>query len=80
MKLPHIVSNINGMKIPLLSGQAGIMHRYETPENRLYIKSVHNNGADQPEPERMQIAEPAEPTSPRNKPKAAAQDKAAVTL
>lgn len=40
---PHIVSRVNGMKIPLLPGQAGIMHRFEHPENRLVIASTSHN-------------------------------------
>jgi hypothetical protein len=37
---PHIVSRVNGMKIPLLAGQAGILHRFEHPENRVIIAST----------------------------------------
>jgi hypothetical protein len=37
---PHIVSRVNGMKIPLLPGQAGILHRFEHPENRLVVAST----------------------------------------
>lgn len=72
MKLPHIVSAVNGIKIPLLPGQAGIMHRYTNPENRLVIASVHDQGAEQDDETRLQIAEPATPRAPRNKPKAEA--------
>lgn len=40
---PHIVSSVNGLKIPLLPGQAGILHRFENPENRLVIASTSYN-------------------------------------
>jgi len=41
--LPHIVSRVNGMKIPLLPGQAGILHRFEQKENKLVIASTSFN-------------------------------------
>lgn len=53
MNLPHIVSRVNGMKIPFLQGTAEIMHRYEIPENRLVVESVHPNGVVAKEPEML---------------------------
>lgn len=43
MELPHITSRINGMKIPVLPGQASILHRFEQPENRLVVASTTYN-------------------------------------
>ncbi len=43
MELPHITSRINGMKIPLLPGQASILHRFEQPENKLVVSSTSYN-------------------------------------
>jgi hypothetical protein len=41
--LPHIVSRVNGMKIPLLPGQASILHRFEQDQNKLFIASTSFN-------------------------------------
>jgi hypothetical protein len=41
--LPHIVSRVNGMKIPLLPGQASILHRFEQDQNRLVVASTSFN-------------------------------------
>jgi hypothetical protein len=43
MELPHITSRVNGMKIPLLPGQASILHRFEQPDNRLVVASTTYN-------------------------------------
>ena len=45
MNLPHIKSRVNGMKIPLLAGQEGILHRFENSENKLVIESTTYNPA-----------------------------------
>lgn len=37
MSTPYIKSAVNGIIIPLLPGQAGILHRFNQPENRLVI-------------------------------------------
>ena len=42
--LPYITSAVNGIKVPLLPGQAGIMHRFRNPENRLVISEVTESG------------------------------------
>lgn len=42
--LPFIQSRVNGMKIPLLPGQAGIMHRFRNPENQLVISHATEHG------------------------------------
>lgn len=55
MNLPHIVSRVNGIKIPFLRGQSGIFHRYENPENKLVVASVHENGSTAREPEDLVI-------------------------
>jgi hypothetical protein len=41
--LPHIVSRVNGMKIPLLPGQASILHRFEQDQNKLFVASTSFN-------------------------------------
>jgi hypothetical protein len=43
MELPHITSRINGMKIPVLPGQASILHRFEQPDNKLVVASTTYN-------------------------------------
>ena len=43
MELPHITSRINGMKIPILPGQASILHRFEQPDNKLIVASTTYN-------------------------------------
>jgi hypothetical protein len=43
MELPHITSRINGMKIPVLPGQASILHRFVQPDNRLIVASTTYN-------------------------------------
>lgn len=40
MSTPHIVSRVNGMKIPLLPHQGGILHRFNNPENKLVVAKV----------------------------------------
>lgn len=37
MSTPYVKSAVNGMIIPLLPGQAGILHRFNQPENRLVV-------------------------------------------
>lgn len=73
MNLPHITSRINGIKIPMLHGTVGIMHRFENPDNRLIIASVNPNGVVAKEPERMIIAATKEgadltPRKPKTEP------------
>lgn len=41
---PVIKSRINGLQIPLLPGQAGILHRFTNPENQLVISGVSEAG------------------------------------
>jgi hypothetical protein len=43
MELPHITSRVNGMKIPFLPGQASILHRFEQPENKLFVSATTYN-------------------------------------
>ena len=73
MDKPHIVSRVNGIKVPFLPGQSGIFHRYQNPENRLVVDSVHANGSTAQEPETLVVPGTAEGTdlTPR-KPKTAA--------
>lgn len=40
MSTPHIVSRVNGLKIPLLPHQGGILHRFNNPENKLVISKI----------------------------------------
>ena len=40
MSTPHIVSRVNGLKIPLLPHQGGILHRFNNQENKLVISHV----------------------------------------
>lgn len=55
MDKPHIVSRVNGIKVPFLPGQSGIFHRYQNPENSLVIASVHTNGSTAKEPETLVV-------------------------
>lgn len=55
MSTPHIVSRVNGMKIDLPPGQAGILHRFTNPENRLVVASVHAEGSTAQEPEKLVV-------------------------
>ena len=55
MSNPHIVSRVNGMRIDLPQGQAGILHRFESPENRLFVASVHAEGSTAREPEKLVV-------------------------
>lgn len=41
--LPYIVSRVNGMKLPLLPGQASILHRFEQDQNKLFVESTSFN-------------------------------------
>ena len=76
MQNPYITSRVNGMQIPLLKGQVGIMHRFAHPENKLVIESIHENGTPAgKEPERMTIAASTESevaSSPARAPRSAA--------
>lgn len=40
MDFPHVVSAVNGLYIPLLPGQEGILHRFTNPENQLVFARV----------------------------------------
>lgn len=67
--LPFVQSRINGMKIPLLPGQAGIMHRFRNPENQLVISHATEHGRIDTD-ERMVLDSPAPnevPTAPARK-------------
>lgn len=55
MNLPHIVSRINGIKVPFLRGQEGIMHRFQNQDNRLVVASVDAGGSTAKEPEMLVI-------------------------
>ena len=46
MSTPFVTSAVNGIKIPLHPGQTGIMHRFDTPENKLFISAVHEKDGD----------------------------------
>jgi hypothetical protein len=63
MKLPHVVSAVNGMKIPLPPHHAGIMHRFTQPENRLVISQVNENGARPDTETRLTVAPTADPAA-----------------
>lgn len=72
--LPFITSAVNGIKVPLLPGQAGIMHRFRNPENRLVISEVSESGRIDSD-ERMVIAATQEsevPVVPARRPAAKA--------
>ena len=57
-KVPHITSKINGMKIPLLPHQGGILHRFAVPECQLVISGVSQESlAIKDSDTRMVIAE-----------------------
>lgn len=43
---PHARSSVNGMIIPLLPHQGGILHRFAQPENRLVIASTSEPAAE----------------------------------
>jgi hypothetical protein len=43
--VPHITSRINGLKIPFPRGQAGILHRFTNPDNKLIISEVSEHGS-----------------------------------
>ena len=53
MNVPFVKSAVNGMKIPLHPHQAGILHRFEQPENRLVVSNTSETKGLPPEPERM---------------------------
>jgi cell division protein FtsN len=53
---PFVRSGVNGMLIPLLPHQGGILHRYGQPENRLVIAAT-----SEPEAEAPQLVIPSEP-------------------
>lgn len=61
MANPFITSRINGMKIPLYPGQAGIMHRFTQPENRLVVESINTQGSLAQEPEKIVIGSHDDP-------------------
>lgn len=65
MAQPFITSRVNGMKIPLHAGQAGILHRYTNPENRLVIESVNAQGSIAQEPASLVIPASPEPSDVR---------------
>jgi hypothetical protein len=62
MAQPFITSRINGMKIPLHAGQAGIMHRFTQPENRLVVERVDTQGSLAQEPETLTIPASQDPS------------------
>lgn len=65
MSRPYIVSAVNGLKIPLLAHQAGILHRFETPENRLFISKVSEHDDVVPDSEqKIVIASSEDPAAP----------------
>ena len=68
MSRPSIVSRVNGLRIELLPHQAGILHRFDTPENRLFISEV---ATDRPVPkdteQMMTIASSEDPAAPAAK-------------
>jgi hypothetical protein len=61
MELPHITSRINGMKIPVLPGQASILHRFEQPDNRLVVASTTYNALLDQRDDANDITIPATP-------------------
>lgn len=68
--LPYIVSRVNGMKIPLLPGQASILHRFEQEQNRLVVASTSFNPLvdhrdDAKDIEIPATRDPSETASPR---------------
>lgn len=68
--LPHIVSRVNGMKIPLQPGQASILHRFEQDQNKLFIASTSFNPMldhrdDARDIEIPSTRDPSETTNPR---------------
>lgn len=64
MTRPSIVSRVNGLRIELLPHQAGILHRFDTPENRLFISEI---ATDRPVPkdteQMMTIASSEDPAA-----------------
>ncbi len=77
IKSPHIISAVNGIKIPFQPGHVNIMHRFETPENKVFIKStslVAERDSEaamdlgQPEPAAAEpVAEPVADAKPKAK-------------
>jgi hypothetical protein len=61
MAQPFITSRVNGMKIPLHAGQAGIMHRFTQPENRLVIERIDTQGSLAQEPETLIVPATVDP-------------------
>lgn len=64
------------MKIPLLPHQGGILHRFGTPENQLFIAKISEESiAVKDDAERMVIADsdPSEVASSPAKPRKAAE-------
>jgi hypothetical protein len=43
-QFPYIVSRINGIKIHLQPGHRGIMHRFDTQDNKPLIREVSSYG------------------------------------
>lgn len=41
---PYVRSRVNGIMIPLMPGQVGIMHRFTNPENQVVIDQVNAAG------------------------------------
>lgn len=65
MSRPYITSRINGLKIPLLPHQAGILHRFSTPENRLFISDVSEHDDVIPDnAQKLTIAASEDPATP----------------
>lgn len=48
---PFIRSRVNGIAIPVLPGQAGILHRFHQPENQLVVAQVQERSAQAAPPD-----------------------------
>lgn len=61
MSTPHITSRVNGMKIPLLPHQGGILHRFQVPECQLVIAKVSTDSYVKDDEQMLTVPSTPEP-------------------
>ena len=59
---PHIVSKVNGMLIPLLPHQGGILHRFTNPENQILISKVSEEAMTVKDTDERMVIQESEPS------------------
>lgn len=59
---PHIVSKVNGMRIPLLPHQGGILHRFTNPENQLFVAKVSEEAIAVKDSDERMVIQESEPS------------------